>query len=175
MSISTVLATLFPGQYEDAETGLNYNYFRSYDASIGRYVQSDPVGVNGGLNLYSYVNGSPLLQSDRYGLAPAPICKGTDCVSPPFDPTPEGPKPSPQPDKPKTPKKGPMDPGWCADNNSTYTTCHACCQARAQRWPQAATTLSICIVKCMDKGYPDGVYKLPSGCREEEYGEGVNL
>ena len=42
----------FPGQYADAETGFNFNYFRDYDPTTGRYVQSDPIGLVGGLNRY---------------------------------------------------------------------------------------------------------------------------
>lgn len=57
----------FPGQFYDAETGLHYNYFRDYDPAIGRYSQSDPIGINGGLNTYAYVWGDPLQYSDSTG------------------------------------------------------------------------------------------------------------
>ena len=52
----------------DAETGLNYNYFRDYDPTTGRYVQSDPIGLGGGLNTFAYIYGNPLRWSDPYGL-----------------------------------------------------------------------------------------------------------
>jgi len=57
----------FPGQYADRETNLNYNYFRDYDPTIGRYVQSDPIGLDGGINTYVYAL-NPLAQIDPMGL-----------------------------------------------------------------------------------------------------------
>lgn len=65
---TTEINLRFPGQYYDVETGLSYNYFRDYDPETGRYVESDPMGLEAGLNTYAYVSGNPLANIDPLGL-----------------------------------------------------------------------------------------------------------
>jgi RHS repeat-associated protein len=66
-----------PGQYEDPETGGKYNYFRDYDPTVGRYKQSDPLGLQGGMNTYTYVRGNPILNFDNFGLL---TCSPLVCI-----------------------------------------------------------------------------------------------
>ncbi len=66
----------FPGQYADAESGLSYNYFRDYDSAIGRYVESDPLGLRGGLNTYSYAGANPVMLFDEDGTNPVAAARG---------------------------------------------------------------------------------------------------
>jgi RHS repeat-associated protein len=83
----------FPGQYFDKETNLHYNYFRDYDPAQGRYVESDPIGLDGGINLYVYGANTPLSNIDPFGMdvqrtpsnrSDAPnsdVMRGLECMS----------------------------------------------------------------------------------------------
>jgi len=66
-SVAFDLPLRLPGQYLDKETNLHYNMAREYWPDGGRYIESDPIGLSGGLNTYAYVNGSPILLVDPEG------------------------------------------------------------------------------------------------------------
>jgi RHS repeat-associated protein len=70
-------ALRFPGHQEDSEIGLFYNRFRHYSPALGRYLQSDPIGVAGGKNLYAYP-ASPLTNVDIFGLTHPPKTTGSE-------------------------------------------------------------------------------------------------
>jgi RHS repeat-associated protein len=80
----------FPGQYFDRETNLHYNYFRDYDPQTGRYVQSDPIGLVGGLNTYAYAVLSPLRHVDPLGLLVETPPVQQPPIRPPITPPPGG-------------------------------------------------------------------------------------
>ncbi|WP_418514856.1 RHS repeat domain-containing protein [Delftia sp. PS-11] len=58
----------FAGQYFDEETGTHYNYYRDYSPVLGRYLQTDPIEITGGLNKYIYSKKNPLIYIDPFGL-----------------------------------------------------------------------------------------------------------
>ena len=95
----------FPGQYADKETNLHYNMERDYWPEGGRYIQSDPIGLGGGLNLYAYANNDPLQFADPLGLL-------TVCIGTWLD---QG--------------WGPDDPGWFSFRRPTGCTCYWTCAA----------------------------------------------
>jgi len=66
--VAYTLNLRIPGQYYDAETGLNYNLMRDYESGSGRYIESDPIGLDAGVSTYGYALGNPTNMIDFYGL-----------------------------------------------------------------------------------------------------------
>lgn len=83
---TTTVNLRMPGQIYDAETGLYFNGWRTYSPHLGRYLESDPISLNGGLNTYAYVAANPLNYTDPMGLQAIPV--------PPVIPIPGVPNPS---------------------------------------------------------------------------------
>jgi RHS repeat-associated protein len=120
----------FPGQYYDVESGLHYNYFRYYDPQTGRYVQSDPIGIKGGINTYGYVGSNPMNGIDPLGLDCTSANGQFSCS------TPGGPSFGPLPAPPGFPES-------ISSRDHTYhyyakvTPAGNC--TRADLWPKLAT------------------------------------
>jgi RHS repeat-associated protein len=76
VSGSATLDARFPGQWFQTETGLHYNWHRSYDPTLGRYTQPDPLGFVDGPSVYGYAGGSPHRFVDRDGRAAQTLAAG---------------------------------------------------------------------------------------------------
>jgi RHS repeat-associated protein len=70
--VSTTPADMgYAGYYLHQRSGLNLTRTRAYNASLGRFINRDPIGLSGGVNLYGYVGGNPISFADPMGWAPA--------------------------------------------------------------------------------------------------------
>ncbi|WP_236905562.1 RHS repeat-associated core domain-containing protein [Collimonas arenae] len=134
-----------PFQYtgrENDNNGLYYYRARYYSPAVGRFISSDPIGLAGGINTYTYVGGNPVDFSDPLGLARETICNGTDCYHSPYEPSPNGPTPGPN----KLPKASEGGPSLldrilgrdkkprqysCSDVTGSLGACYSCCASRS--------------------------------------------
>ena len=119
-SLGTFVYNLrFPGQLFDSETSINYNYFRDYDSQVGRYVESDPIGLNAGVNTYAYALNGPLKFVDPNGLQSV------------VGPNPGGPSSSPI--LPSTGGPGNMGPRPAYPDTTNSVKCAAECTSTASK------------------------------------------
>jgi RHS repeat-associated protein len=146
----------FPGQTYDAETGLYYNYHRTYDPGTGGYTQADPLGLGGGqFSLYSYVGGNPVNFIDPLGLTicwPWGSCTGEEHY-PPTDRVPPG-----EPKDPTKPKRNPK-----CDDMPNFDVCMSCCTTISGQLGPTGTPGGPCAESCYRK---QGITKGPANSNQ---------
>lgn len=159
----------FPGQYMDLESNSFYNKRRNYNQNAGVYIEADPIRLLGGNNVYSYSNQNPISYSDSWGLKPD-ICRGPDCTEPPYDPSPDGPQPSPGGKSAKNSGyEGWIDKcvekscsgiddsgfgGWCRKKGCEWITKKAC-QRAGSNFNCCDCVKHQCISSMSEKGYDE--------------------
>jgi RHS repeat-associated protein len=142
----------FPGQFYDFESNLHYNYFRDYDASTGRYVQSDPIGLEEGINTYAHVGSAPAMYADPEGLQAPPLVLPRPVPLPAPSPSMGGPRSrSPPVLFPRQPRDGGSD--GAEDWNGI--PCRLTRQSKLTTLPEPPypgscqqTTLNLCEYEC---------------------------
>jgi RHS repeat-associated protein len=133
---------IVPGQYFDEETNNYYNYFRDYDPTTGRYIQSDPIGLAGGLNTYVYALQNPTKNIDPDGLNTIVIPRPFIPALPRFTPKP---KPRPQPKPVPDSDYGDSDKDHCI---RLYVLC------KQRTWsPKGGWKCDKCLNYCTSNGY----------------------
>ncbi len=145
---STTMNLRFPGQYFDEESGTHYNFFRDYKPNAARYIQSDPIGLDGGINLFIYSMNRPSKSTDSRGLKEDCDCK----------------------DPPRSPPNG-CGPSWFQVDNApggsdflaccnAHDTCYGTCRGPTKE--QCDTGMTTCMVNVCKKRRTAGFDKFLS-------------